>query len=156
MLIKHPLLYNDSDMLFGNIVYTKHRFRVPKISFKLLRTIISVRGHHDIQHNDTQHNDTRHNDTQHKGLICGTQHKRHSAKKDTQHYKIAIILNVFMLSVVIYLFVMLNVIMLSVATLSVDLLNVIMLSVAMLSVAMLSVAMLSVIMLNVVVPARVL
>ena len=63
-------------MLLGNIVYTKHRFRVPKISFKLLRTIISVRGHHDIQHNDTQHNDT-----QHKGLICDTQHKRHSAKK---------------------------------------------------------------------------
>jgi hypothetical protein len=73
-------------MLLGNIVYTKHRFTVPKISFKLLRTIISVRRHHDIQHNDTQQNDTqhydtRHNDTQHKGLICDTQHKRHSAKK---------------------------------------------------------------------------
>jgi hypothetical protein len=30
-------------MLLGNIVYTKHRFTVPKISFKLLRTIISGR-----------------------------------------------------------------------------------------------------------------
>jgi hypothetical protein len=61
-------------MLLGNIVYTKHRFTVPKISFKLLRTIISVRRHHDIQHNDTQHNDT--------------QHKGHSAKKTLSAIKL--------------------------------------------------------------------
>ncbi len=28
---------------------------------------------------DTQHNDIEHNDTGRNGLICGTQHKRHSA-----------------------------------------------------------------------------
>jgi hypothetical protein len=28
---------------------------------------------------DIQHDDIQHSDTQHKGLICETQHKRHSA-----------------------------------------------------------------------------
>jgi len=32
-----------------------------------------------LRHHDTQHNDIQHNDTQRKGLICETQHKRHSA-----------------------------------------------------------------------------
>ncbi len=36
--------------------------------------------YNDTQHNDTQHNDTQHNGNQHKGLICDTQHKRHSAR----------------------------------------------------------------------------
>ncbi len=54
---------------------------------------------HNIQHKDTQHNDTQHNDIQHKGLICEIQH----VIKETQHNKSANLLNVFMLSVAIYL-----------------------------------------------------
>jgi hypothetical protein len=42
----------------------------------------------DIQHNDIQHNDIQHNDIQHRGLICGTQHKWHAAKKTLSIIKV--------------------------------------------------------------------
>jgi hypothetical protein len=61
--------------------------------------------HNDIQHNDTQHKElfsdiqyaTQHNDTQHEGLMRDIQHNA------TQHNDTAIMLNVIVLSVKIYL-----------------------------------------------------
>ncbi len=50
-----------------------------------------------VRRHDIQHNDTQHNDTQHKDVICDTQHSY------TQQNKTAIIMNVVMLSVAVYL-----------------------------------------------------
>ncbi len=78
---------------------------------------------HDIQHNDTQHNDT-----QYKGLICDTQHKRHSIKQCSaimlcHNAECRVLFNI-----------MLNVVVLNVAIISVVMVNVIILNVVMLSV----------------------
>ncbi len=43
--------------------------------------MITPSWHLDIQHNDIQYNNTQHKDIQDIGLYCGTQHKRHSAKR---------------------------------------------------------------------------
>ncbi len=49
-----------------NIFYGRNFYSCKKVSW------------HEIIGRGSQHNNTQHNDTQHKGLICGTQHKRHS------------------------------------------------------------------------------
>jgi hypothetical protein len=56
---------------------------------------------HDTQHNGTQHNDIQRNGTQYYGLVCNTQHKRHSALQPSELS--AIMLSVIMLSVAFHL-----------------------------------------------------
>jgi hypothetical protein len=74
----------------------------------------------DIHHYDTQHYDIQYYDTQQKGLICETQHKRHSAKMTLSilciecHYAECHNLFNVTLSVIVLIVIMLNVVLLSV------------------------------------------